>query len=48
MLATLIKKELLSHLRTLRLIVALVFTVVLCALTTLMGSSDFSVQHARL
>lgn len=44
MLLTLIRKELLSHLRTLRLIVALLFTVVLCALTTLMGSLDFSVS----
>ena len=30
----LVRKELLSHLRTLRLVVALVFTVVLCLLTT--------------
>lgn len=44
MLTTLIAKELLTHLRTMRLIVALVFTVVLCALTTLMGSLDYSVS----
>jgi len=37
-----IRKELLSHLRTLRLVIALVFTVLLCSLTTLMGSLDFS------
>lgn len=42
MLAHLIRKELLSHLRTLRLVIALVFTVLLCSLTTLMGSLDFS------
>lgn len=44
MLANLIRKELLSHLRTLRLVVALVFTVLLCSLTTWMGSLDFSVS----
>ena len=39
---TLVRKELLGHLRTLRLVVALVFTVVLCLLTTIMGSLDYS------
>ena len=39
---TLVRKELLSHLLTLRLVVALVFTVVLCLLTTVMGSLDYS------
>ena len=39
---TLVRKELLAHLRTLRLMVALVFTVVLCLLTTIMGSLDYS------
>ena len=42
MLGTLIRKELLANLRTMRLVVALVFTVVLCLLTTLIGSVDFS------
>lgn len=42
MLWTLIRKELLTNLLTLRLSVALVFTVVLCTLTTWMGSLDFS------
>ena len=41
---TLIHKELLGHLRTLRLVVALVFTVVLCLLTTVMGSLDYSLN----
>ncbi len=44
MLLNLIHKELLSHLRTLRLVVALAFTVLLCSLTTLMGSLDYSVS----
>ena len=39
---TLVAKELRSHLLTLRLVVALVFTVVLCLLTTWMGSVDYS------
>lgn len=43
---TLVRKELLGHLRTLRLVVALVFTVVLCLLTTIMGSLDYS-RNAR-
>ena len=38
MLWTLIRKELLSNLLTLRLSVALIFTVVLSVLTTLIGS----------
>jgi ABC-type Na+ efflux pump permease subunit len=42
MLGTLIRKELLANLRTMRLVIALVFTVVLCLLTTLIGSVDFS------
>ena len=42
MLRILIRKELLASLLTMRLVVALVFTVVLCLLTTLMGSLDFS------
>ena len=42
MLRTLIRKDLLANLLTLRLVVALVFTVVLCLLTTVMGSLDFS------
>lgn len=41
-LPTLVRKELLAHLRTMRLVVALIFTVVLCLLTTLMGSLDYS------
>ena len=40
----LIRKELLAHLRTLRLVVALVFTVVLCLFTTIMGSLDYSLN----
>jgi len=42
MIWTLVRKELLTNLRTLRLVVALVFSVLLCTLTTLMGSLDFS------
>ena len=42
MIWTLVRKELLTNLRTLRLVVALVFSVLLCALTTLMGGLDFS------
>lgn len=46
LIPTLVLKELLGHLRTLRLVVALVFTVVLCLLTTVMGSLDYS-RNAR-
>jgi ABC-type transport system involved in multi-copper enzyme maturation permease subunit len=42
LLPTLVRKELLGHMRTLRLVVALVFTVLLCLLTTIMGSFDYS------
>lgn len=42
MIWTLVRKELLTNLRTLRLVVALVFSVLLCTLTTLMGSLDFT------
>jgi ABC-type transport system involved in multi-copper enzyme maturation permease subunit len=41
-IGALVRKELLGHLRTLRLVVALVFTVALCLLTSVMGSLDFS------
>ena len=44
MLWTLVRKELLTNLLTLRLVVALAFTVALCLLTTLMGSLEFSVS----
>ena len=42
MIWTMVKKELLSNLLTLRLSVALLFTVVLSVLSTLIGSMDFS------
>lgn len=42
MFATLLRKELLTNLLTFRLSVALVFTVVLSALATFIGSLDFS------
>ncbi|MFH1567846.1 MAG: ABC transporter permease [Gemmatimonadota bacterium] len=41
MLATLLRQELLRHLLTFRLAVALAFTVVLTALTTFIGSLDY-------
>ena len=42
MLASLTRKELLSNLLTMRLVVALVFTVSLSALTSLIGSLEYS------
>ena len=42
MIWTLIRKELLANLLTFRLAVALVFTVLLSVLTTVIGSLDFS------
>ena len=42
MIWTLVRKELLTNLLTFRLAVALIFTVVLSALTTVIGSLDFS------
>ena len=42
MFAVLVRKELLSNLLTFRLAVALLFTVFLAALTTLIGSLDYS------
>jgi hypothetical protein len=44
MFAVLVRKELLSNLLTFRLAVALLFTVFLAALTTLIGSLDYSPQ----
>ena len=41
---TLIHKELLAHLLSLRLTVALIFTVVLCVLTTLVGSLEYAAR----
>ena len=42
MLWTLVRKELLANLLTYRLTVTLIFTVVLSALTTIIGSMDYS------
>lgn len=44
MVWTLVRKELLTNLLTLRLMVSLAFTVVLCLLTTFMGSLEYSVS----
>lgn len=41
-----VRKELLTNIRTLRLAVALVFTVLLAVLTTVTGSVDFERNHA--
>lgn len=41
-----VRKELLTNIRTLRLAVALVFTVLLAVLTTVTGSIDFERNHA--
>ena len=42
MLGTLVRKELLANLLTLRLGVAVIFTVVLSVMTTFIGSLDYS------
>ena len=42
MIWSLVRKELLTNLLTYRLSIALVFTIVLSALTTVIGSLDYS------
>ena len=46
MLWRFVRKELLTNIRTLRLAVALIFTVLLSVMTTVTGSIDFERNHA--